>query len=307
MKLRIALSILLSALASLAVAGGASTSAIALRLPRGARPVALGGAYLALADDALALLYNPAGLTELRDPQLTGTHMEWLDGVRDDAVQLGVPLYGFGAWGLGATYLYTTDQGRDNWGVPTQGFNDFDFSAQAAFSLLLSDNGSIGLTYKILREGYESHLNMGSSFDLGARYCLLDRRLVLALGVTNVGSFLAVGANYSQQAITLKGGLAYTATRDLKLALEYDHQPIDFFNTLRAGAEYSIPFGAEDGHFTLRGGYALGADSSSGGLSGLSTGLGAHFHGFDVDYAFIPKGDLGNSQLLSLSMAFSQR
>ena len=56
------------ALAGLVFASGAveaspgSTTATFLLVPVGGRPVALGGAYTALAEDAYALHYNPAGL-----------------------------------------------------------------------------------------------------------------------------------------------------------------------------------------------------------------------------------------------------
>jgi len=109
--------------------GSAVTSVTSLKLPLGARAAGMAGAYTALGDDSLSILYNPAGLTELREVQMEASHLEWLDGVRDDSVNIGVPIFGMGAWGLGATYLYSQDSERDNWGNLTgRTFNDFDFS-----------------------------------------------------------------------------------------------------------------------------------------------------------------------------------
>ena len=54
---------LIAVLPALAFAKGPSTSAATyLNLGFGARPLAVGEAYVALADDASALHYNPAGL-----------------------------------------------------------------------------------------------------------------------------------------------------------------------------------------------------------------------------------------------------
>ena len=41
----------------------------------GARPASLGGAYTAVSDDAFALIYNPAGLTQIKKKELSfGIH-----------------------------------------------------------------------------------------------------------------------------------------------------------------------------------------------------------------------------------------
>ena len=295
--------------------GSGATAASSFKLPRGARAVGMAGAYTALADDSLSLLYNPAGLTQLREVQLQGTHMEWLDGVHDDSVSLGVPLFGLGAWGLGATYLYTSDEGRDNWGTPTGTFNNFDFSMQAAFALQIGDDGSAGVEYKILRQGYngdapgsaprDARLNMGSAFDLGFQYRLLNRKVVAAVAVQNLGTNLGLGVVYAHLPMLLRGGLAWHATPGLSLALDYEHQPYDFFNKWRRGGEYTYSLGDETSAL-LRAGYLLGPENALGGLSGLSAGLGMHWHAWQLDYAFVPKGDLGMSHLVSLSIGFGQ-
>jgi hypothetical protein len=51
----------------------------------GARPMGMGGAFVALADDANAVLWNPAGLVRLESSQLTGMY----------ARQMGLIPYGF--------------------------------------------------------------------------------------------------------------------------------------------------------------------------------------------------------------------
>jgi hypothetical protein len=301
---------LVGAAAGLRADGSAVTSASSFKLPRGARAVGMAGAYTALADDSLSLLYNPAGLTQLREVQMQGTHMEWLDGVRDDSVSLGVPLFGLGAWGLGATYLYSSDEGRDNWGTPTGSFNNFDFSMQAAFALQLGDDGSAGLEYKIIRQGYNggpgnSRFNMGSAFDLGFQYRLLNRKVVAAFAAQNMGTNLGLGLSYGPLPLLLRGGLAWHATPGLSLALDYEHQPYDFFNKWRLGGEYTYAL-ADETSALLRAGYLLGPENASGGLSGFSAGLGLRWQAWQVDYAFVPRGDLGMSHLVSLSIGFGQ-
>ena len=288
------------------------TSMDSLKLPRGARPAAMAGAFSAVADDTQSMFYNPAGLTELREVQLSASHLEWLDGVEDESLGLGMPLFGMGAWGLSSTYLHATDEGRDNEGYQQGTFSVFDFSLAAAFALQLGDNGSAGLQYRIMRQGYDNRdgaqhqFNMGSGFDLGFIYRgFFDRKLALAFTSQNMGSAIALGDIPFAQPWTLKGGLAWHLLSNWVLDIDAEHQPYDLINKYRAGTEYVDDLGDET-ELAIRAGYLLGPENAAGGLSGITAGLGAHWHAWHIDYAFVPKGDLGQSHLLTLTLGFGQ-
>jgi hypothetical protein len=283
-----------------------ATGMTSFKLLRGARPAGMAGAFSAVADDVNALYYNPAGLNELRDVQITASHMEWLDGIRNDDVAMGMPIYGRGAWGLGASYLYAQDEGRDNWGNSTGQFTDFDFSMQAAFSMQLGDRAGAGVVYKIYRQGYDSNFNMGSAFDLGTRAAFFNRRLVLALGAANLGTTAALGGFFAPLPSTLKAGAAWHFVRDWVLDVDYSHEPVNFLSNWRFGTEYSMEL-SETISAAFRAGYVIGPSNAQGGLAGLSTGLGVRWSAVQVDYAFAPQGDLGNSHRVSLSYDFGQR
>jgi hypothetical protein len=69
----------------------------------GARPLALGGAFVAIADDANAVYWNPAGLTRMEGIRLMGTRA-WLYGVPDfhvDYLAFRAPDVGFMSLGFG--------------------------------------------------------------------------------------------------------------------------------------------------------------------------------------------------------------
>lgn len=61
----------------------------------GARPISMGGAFVGVADDANATYWNPAGLTQLEDPEFTYTPtIHNRDEVNyDDFISLAFPLY----------------------------------------------------------------------------------------------------------------------------------------------------------------------------------------------------------------------
>ena len=78
----------------------------AVNLGVGARAEAMGGAFVAIADDASALHWNPAGLGLVGDSRLSGTHTEWLGGVRYEWLGFVQPVRDLGSLGLGGTFLF---------------------------------------------------------------------------------------------------------------------------------------------------------------------------------------------------------
>jgi hypothetical protein len=286
-------------LAAFAAVGGGSSASQSFRLPRGARAVGLGGAYTALASGANALAWNPAGLNTVRDIQIAASHLGYIQDINDDTLQLAQPIYGLGAWGLGVDYLYTSEQGYDNWGNATDAFNVFDFSAQLGFSLELPGDLWAGAVYKILRQGYANQFSMGSAFDLGLQRRALWGRLDLGFAAQNLGTPMGLGRGFGLLPITLRSGAALHLTKRWLISVDWDAQVVDYVNKVHAGSEFLWPAGA----WTLaaRGGWTAGPQSELGGLTGLSVGLGVQRGAFAVDYAWEPLGDLGSAHRLSLT------
>jgi len=294
----ISLACLLAAPAMAATGGGQSGSQ-SLRLMRGARPAGMGGAYVAVANGADAMQWNAAGMNQLRALQANAGHLNWLDGVSDDYLLVAMPIYGMGAWGLGVNYLYAQDQAYDNFGNPGENFGVFDFSAQVAMSVELPWDMHLGGVYKTLRQGYDAQFAMGSAFDFGWQWRSLFKRLDLGAGLYNAGTPVALGANFAILPITYKAGAALHLSDNWLLAVDFDHQPIDFFTKWHAGTEYS--FKAGDWTLLGRGGYTVGPEQDQGELAGLALGFGIGTGKWTVDYAFTPQGDLGMAHRVSLT------
>lgn len=69
----------------------------------GARPLALGGAFVAIADDANAIYWNPAGLAQMEGIRVMGTRA-WLYNAPDfhvDYLAFKAPDFGFASLGFG--------------------------------------------------------------------------------------------------------------------------------------------------------------------------------------------------------------
>ena len=64
----------------------ATTSAAFLEIGAGARALAMGGAYVSVADDANSMYWNPAGMTRITHPQVQTYYAPWL------VETLGIPM-----------------------------------------------------------------------------------------------------------------------------------------------------------------------------------------------------------------------
>ena len=63
------------------------------QVPVGTRAIGMSGAFTAIADDASALFWNPAGLARLGHQEFTGSHANLYDtGIKDDLVSFVLPL-----------------------------------------------------------------------------------------------------------------------------------------------------------------------------------------------------------------------
>src|SRR5437867_3938176 len=78
-----------------------------LDIPVGARPAALAGAYAAIATDAYAPFWNPAGLGFLGGTQFSAMHLSYLGGMSYEFISLVDPLTPGHSLGASVQYFNT--------------------------------------------------------------------------------------------------------------------------------------------------------------------------------------------------------
>ena len=77
----------------LALVAATSANAQTEQVPIGARPIALGGAFSAIADDGTALWWNPAGLAQIGHQEIRGAYADLFGtGIRENNVSFVLPL-----------------------------------------------------------------------------------------------------------------------------------------------------------------------------------------------------------------------
>src|SRR3989339_525934 len=92
-----------------------------LLISPGARAGGMGEANVAIANDAAAAYWNPAGLAQLEKKEFTIMHAKWLpqfnlDDIYYDYASYIHPWHGLGTFGLSATYLSLGEQVRTDEG-----------------------------------------------------------------------------------------------------------------------------------------------------------------------------------------------
>ena len=263
-----------------------------LRLGAGARSIGMGGAFTAIADDATATVWNPAGLGSAADLSLNFSTQQ-LDLDRShNFIALTKSLGSAGSIGLAVTNAGVS--GIQQYDARERYGGTFDYSANA-YSLSYGigfGNFGIGLTGRMLMdnfgaEGVESqsgfggvdvglmghalHIDVGEEKVPTFHYGLAAKYLGAALGEDTVPMVISVGAAYN-----LYMGNVVTFAADL----EQEMVNLDESATsLRLGAEYTI-LTYKSTALAIRGGVKASRD-----VQNLFGGFGVNIGGLQIDYA----------------------
>lgn len=313
-----------------------TSAATFLEIPVGANAVGMGGAYVSIANDASALYWNVAGITNLEKKEVLAVHSDWIADTNFDFAALVLPLGKYGTFGLSITSLTMSDMQVRTVDKP-EGTGEFfdasDLSVGASYAFKLTDRFSIGFTGKYIQEKIwhmtasavaidigtlfrtdlfngmnigASIYNFGTSMTLDGR----DTRTFGRIDDTKLGSNENIPQNIEMDSwdlpLNIQIGVSTSLIRSneyqVTVALDAVH-PSDNYESVNIGTEFSYA-----NLFFLRGGYSeLFLDDAEGGLSlgvGVVTGMLFSNAKIKFDYAFRDMGRLDNTQLFSLGVVF---
>ena len=279
-----------------------TTGAQFLRLGAGARAISLGEAYTAIAEDATAIYYNPAGLASIDNQEITGMYASHIADIK----------YGFIGYaqkidrikgGLGIGLLAVQSGKIKGYTAGEDEAEDFDASSYAltcAYGRQWRKDLLLGAGLKLITSRIEDEkANPGVGMDLGAIY-RPNKNLQLGLRVQNLlASKMKFIEEKESLPISLNLGVAYfipEVFKDGRLTLLLDLKvPNDNDIITSLGAECLFRE-----RFAARLGYRSEADIGSN----ISVGLGLKHKNYIFDYAFLPYGDLDDTHRLSLGISF---
>ena len=230
-----------------------------------------------------------------------GSEMCIRDSIRDEFLGFVYPINEYWVIGLTMDYLYATgliertlitSDTREGTGNK---FDAYTGVATFAVSSKISDNLSLGTNIKVIQESIYNEKAMGYGADIGALYRLENFRF--GLSVQNFGTKITLYKESFPLPFNIKTGVSYMLF-DKRLTIAADmNKPADNDINGRFGAEYWI---AE--MFALRAGYKTNVEKNTG--SGISAGLGFKYKDSQIDYSYLPFGDLGDTHRLSLTLKF---
>ncbi len=272
----------------------------------GARAEALGRAYAALADDAAALYWNPAGLAALERTELAFAYGAPFGDVGEitvgDAVVAKPLLYSMGAEAGGGGSLGTLAAAvafrraggireADENGPTGRTFDNVDVELYVGYAHSLGEKSAFGFALKNITREVADYSDSGFGLDAGATFKPLAD---LSAGVV-VRNLIApnfrVKALKDAPPITLELGAGYAFFNLLSPSAAIEITREGFYD-LGAGVEITPVK-----YVALRGGYYTGDERPRAGL-GFDLGY-LHF-----DYAMRIGGPLGDSHIASVSLLF---
>lgn len=310
-----------------------TTAAPFLKIGVGARAIALGGNFVALADDPSALYWNPAGITGLSGMSISGTHTEWFAGITHDAVNFTAPITRNSTIGIDLLYLnsgeieQTTLEEQDGNGIF---YETTDLALGLTYARKLTDRFSVGVKGKYIRQTLFNEDASTFAVDFGTIFNTGFNGLRIGMNLANFGGNMKMNGSdlsavqedpftgelieYRKNTeswplpVMFRVGIAMDIlgaddalmqSRDNRLTLAIDgNHPNDNVETIGAGMEYMW-----NKILALRLGYKNNHDvekfSYGGGLNLMLAGWRFRF-----DYAYASLSDLDEVQRFTVGITF---
>ena len=170
-----------------------TTAAAFLNIGVGSRANAMGGAFVAISDDATALYWNPAGISQCVHPEITFNHSDWFLDIYHEFLGAVIPA-GRHVFGLSVSYVGIPDQKVRTIAQPEGNgnfYNASDLSLGVSYAFQFTDQFSMGATGKFIRQQIYNSSGVAGAVDLGALYQPSSIKwLSLGMQVANFGSSL---------------------------------------------------------------------------------------------------------------------
>jgi len=311
-----------------------TTSAPFLEIDVGSKAVGMGSAFVAVANDATALYWNPAGISRLPGNETVFIHSEWIADINYDFIGSVFALGNLGALGISFISLSTDEMKVRTVDKPEgtgEKFGVSDLAMGVAYARNLTERFSIGFNGKYIRQKIWHMSATGFAIDIGTLFTTPFAGMKIGMSISNFGGKMQmlgkdtyvnydlapdqegsndrIPANLQTDRFSLpllfRVGLALDVLkfRSSKVIMAVDAaHPNDNTEYVNIGVEYS----SNDWLF-LRAGFKnlLMLD----GEEGLTLGGGIRYNlsrnvSLRIDYSYQDFGRLTNAQNFSLTLGY---
>lgn len=311
-----------------------TTAAPFLEIEVGPRALGMGSAFVAIANDATAIYWNPAGISHLSKIEATLIHTNWLVGTNFDFVGLVIPMGHLGSIAVNVI-SFSTDEMEVRTVQNPEGtgekFSYGDLSAGLSYAKNLTDKFSIGVNAKYISQRIWHMKAKGYALDIGTLFRTRFNGMMIGMSISNFGTSMKlegkdVFVNYDEAPqfggsndripalkqtdkfplpLLFRVGVAMDILKSnrnqLTVAIDAAH-PNNNTEYINLGMEYIFR-----NQVFLRVGYKnlFTLDTEEGFTAGVGTKLKlAGGVALKIDYAYQDFGRLENAQRFSLGFEF---
>ncbi|MFA5858556.1 MAG: PorV/PorQ family protein [Elusimicrobiota bacterium] len=272
----------------------ALTTADFLRIPVGGKALAMGEVFTAIADDASAMYWNPAGMAGIKSMQAFAMYNNYLLASMHGVGSFVMPMKNDLA--LGAMFTYYAQESfdlLDDNGTVIGTVAPSDMAVSVGGSKLFSQQLSVGAAGKFISSTLYQKTATAFAADIGAIYNL-NPDISFGASVRNLGTSMTFVSEAQGLPMTIAAGAVYkrkmSSTNNLTAGGEF--AMCDGKTKISFGGEYSL------NNIFLRAGYLLNDTQKS-----YTLGAGLALQKLRIDVAYIPYKLLGDTFSVSLSYA----
>lgn len=307
-----------------------------LKIGVGARALALGSAFGAVANDANTVYWNPAGMVNLNNISWTGSHTNWFADISHQYTALVIPMGNSSALGLSATFITMGEEEITTEADPQgTGFfwNANDIAVGISYARWMTNRFAIGVTMKYISQKIYNESASTFAVDVGTYLKTGYKGVIIGMCFSNFGGSLQLHGRDLIREYDPNPDNTLNASVDTRLHTQPWPLPVNFrvgvaIDIMGAGDRF---VSSEDSRFTLaidgthpnddseklnfgleyawqemlfvRFGYGTGYDLiefAYGG--GLKFNIGGTT--FVCDYALAPYGELDNVHHFTIGLEF---
>jgi hypothetical protein len=273
--------------------GEAGDAAPFLKTGVGPRALAMGNAFISIADDSSAAYWNPAGIAYMKENQ-AGFIYSKMSLDRDyNFASVSLP-----GWRVAASAIMSGVRdipGYDALDNPTGSFDEKNIAMLFSYAYKLSDDLSAGANLKVISAKIQDASGFGYGADLGLM-AKVTGQLSAAIVLQDLYTKLNWTAGHTERVpLVGKIGASYdlfapgAKSYNLKLSADAEKYSTRKRTIFNFGSEFSLPY-----NLALRAGIA---DNF------LTAGFGLRFKFAGLDYCYkVDKMKLENTNQLSLSL-----
>jgi len=274
-----------------------------LKVGLGPRPVAMGEAFAGQVDDLNATAWNPAGLSQIKGPQVGFMHNIYLQETSMEYLAYAQNLSAGSGLGAYVTYFNYGKMEKLNEvnGMPEAAgeFTPSVLSASVGYGQWLTESLAAGAAVKFINQRIDTANDSAVAGDAGILFKPGLDGLQLGASIQNFGTQLAG----SSLPLNLKAGAAYRVplkigAGDIWTVLVDANLPFadSKYTSVHAGTEYWY-----NNLVAVRAGYKVKDQGDLGGVTGLTAGAGFRVAMLSVDYAMLSFGDLGLTHQIAIT------